>query len=671
MEDTLSRLNDQQREAVTTTEGPLLVLSGAGTGKTTVLVERVGYIFDKGLARDWEVLALTFTNKAANEMKWRLQNRTNPQRCEWAGTFHSICLRILRRDHAAIGLAKNFLIYGEDEQKAVLKRVINALGLDAKDYKPSDWVEKISFYKDTVLDESFDGYNNIFQKIYTAYNDEMSRLNAIDFGDILRMTVRLFGSNPQILDRYRRQFKYVLVDEYQDTNKIQNAFLRLINSGNICCVGDDDQSIYSWRGAEVKNILNFSRDYPDAKIIRLEENYRSTGHILNAANSLIKHNADRLGKNLYTSLGDGEKVKIINIAFELEARVIADAIIDSNKPLSEVAVLIRNGSLSLPFEKEFASRNMPYRLVGAMKFYDRSEVRDVIAYIRLLVFPFDDLSFERIISKPRRGFGDKALSDLQSFAKQQNTNLFSALRIFPMKPKQAEAANLFLSAFQLDWENMSTKSAAEVLLDVSGYMQMWEESKDIDKEERIKNIKALLEDIANFSTLVDFLEQAALMTADDNKEHNKDSISIMTMHAAKGLEFDTVFLPAWMEGIFPSDKSFYDSGEQLEEERRLAYVAITRAKRNCIILYSDYRPMFGDHYTERSRFIDEIDTRFVCFFGAENNTPKTLRQSSNSQSKTRVGQMYQDESRGMGVIIEEGDGYIIVAFKTGMVKINA
>ena len=680
----LENLNPAQGAAVKATieGGPVLVLAGAGTGKTTALIAcaAASVVSDnEHQAKEWEVLALTFTNKAAKEIKDRILRQYGKE-LPWVGTFHSICLRILRRWHAEAGLRKDFLVFGEDEQKSILKTAILALGLDIKQYKPGDWTEIISRYKDT---ESIEKPDNVFSKIYSAYNSEMERLGGIDFADIINKTIYLFASHPEILEKYQRQFKYVLVDEYQDTNAIQNRLLKMLAAGygNICCVGDDDQSIYSWRGAEIKNILNFPHDYPNAKIIRLEENYRSTGNILGAANSLIKNNAGRLGKDLYSNLGGGEKVSLIEIgeygdAARAEAAMIADMIEHSKKSLSDFAVLIRSGSLSRPLEEEFAKRQISHRLIGAMKFYDRMEIRDVIAYVRLLCFPFDDLSFKRVIGSPKRGIGDSTIKSLEIFAKQNHLSLFDSLKEFSLKPKQAAAAKEFRDLFDIDWNRMAPKDAVSELLEKSGYLKMWMESKDLDKDDRLKNIKDLVENVvANFDSLPEFLEQAALMTADDERDATEDSVSIMTIHAAKGLEFDTVFLPAWQDGIFPHRQAV-DEGN-VEEERRLAYVAITRAKRHCTILYGA-RAQFGDFYDVPSRFIAEIDGKFVERSGVAK--PKSSGFKFNkiehhkhpfiNNKSSMVGKLVTHPDLGTGVVIEENkdDEILTVAFKDKGIK---
>lgn len=673
-------LNTEQKLAVTTVDGPLLVLSGAGTGKTRVLTSRIAHILSENLALPWQILALTFTNKAANEMRFRVaQYPEISHLCGdlWLGTFHSVCLRILRSNWVAAGLRRDFLIYGEDDQKSVLKRVLANLGLDTKEYSPSDWVEKISGIKDKgITDIEKLSLSNTTKKILSEYNAELARVGAVDFGDIILHVLKLFESNSEILSKYQHQFKYILVDEFQDTNAAQMALLKMLTrdqeNKNICCVGDDDQSIYSWRGAEIKNILEFEKTYPGAKIIRLETNYRSGGNILGAANSLIKNNFGRLGKDLKTApnMDMGEPVYVFTLPSDWdEARFVADTINRNNKNnFSDFAVLIRAGSLSRTFEEEFTSKNIPYRLVGATKFYDRMEIRDAIAYIRLLVYPFDDISFERVISKPSRQIGPAALEKIR----QSGNNLMDGLKNANLSAKQREKADEFLSVFDFNWQNMSPKDAVQELLEKSGYINMWRQSKDNDSAERIEHIRELINVvISKYDTLPEFLEHAALMTTDDNDSEidYKNTVSIMTIHAAKGLEFNTVFLPAWEEGIFPNEKTAKEG--DIEEERRLAYVAITRARQRLIITNAMVRSLFGSRqYQSQSRFIGEIDKSFLNIQG-EMNRPinRTYHPKPKIEKReTLVGKMVSHIEMGVGVVIAENDDILTVAFKTKGIK---
>ena len=676
----MDNLNPEQKLAVTTTDGPLLVLSGAGTGKTRVLTSRIVHILTENLAAPWQILALTFTNKAANEMRFRIaQYGEMAHLCGdlWMGTFHSMCLKILRYNYMDAGLSRDFLIFGEDDQKAVLKRVITGLGLDTKEFNPGDWVERISSIKDKgIYDFDKMQLSAVAKKILTAYNTELARLNAVDFGDIILRVLKLFALSDEILRKYQHQFKYILVDEFQDTNAAQMMFLKMLTKDseykNICCVGDDDQSIYSWRGAEIKNILEFEKTYPGAKIIRLETNYRSTGNILGAANSLIKHNTGRLGKDLRCApnVNMGEPVYVLSLPNEWdEARFVADTILRNGKDkLSDFAILIRAGSLSRAFEEEFTSRGLSYKLVGATKFYDRAEIRDAIAHIRLLVYPFDDISFERIMSKPRRGFGESAISKLR----ECGTSLMGGLKVAKLSAKQEKAATEFLDAFDFDWQNMIPAVAVQQLLDKSGYINMWQQSKDADAEERIEHIRELIDGvISKYDTLPAFLEHAALMMTDDNDNEDdyKNVVSIMTIHAAKGLEFNTVFLPAWEEGIFPNDKTTKEG--DIEEERRLAYVAITRARVRAIITNAMVRSLFGQRqYQSLSRFINEIDKHFLNIQGQDYSRVNNIKpmKSKPINSESAVGKMVMHREMGSGVVIAENGDTLTVAFKSRGIK---
>ena len=679
----LENLNEKQKEAVLATKGAVLVIAGAGTGKTQVLTSRIAYILnnDKDV-RPWQILALTFTNKAANEMKNRLSTLSDGRWYSgdiWCGTFHSICLRILRKNANRIGLRSDFLIFGEDDQKSVIKSLITN-GTKT----PGEYVEEFSLKKD----KGISAYQSN-DKLFNAYNAELARLNALDFGDIILKTIELFDKTPDVLAHYQNQFKYILVDEFQDTNNAQmELLLKLMPKEQekrkdryLMCVGDDDQSIYSWRGAEIKHILNFNKSYRDTKLIRLETNYRSTGNILGAANSLIAHNRGRLGKDLHPHNNEmGEPVYILTVPTDRdEADVIASTISrDPSQDYSKYAVLIRAGSLSRVLEEEFGRRAIPYKVIGATKFYDRMEIRDAIAYLRLLVYPFDDISFMRVIAKPRRGFGPKAIDSLRA----SGMDLMSALRVAKLSPKMRGAADEFLSAFDFEWATMPPADAAKKLLTDSGYMKMWSESKDVDAPDRLLNIRELLTSvITGYETLPEFLEQAALMTTDDNDANDavqNNCVRIMTVHAAKGLEFDTVFLPAWEEGIFPNEKSIEEGA--IEEERRLAYVAITRARRRCIISNCMSRYVFGKpQYNCPSRFIAEMDDAYLDHQdGAPkryiphsyNSVPSApvIKPKPKTVNASSVGKLVTHSEMGSGVVIEDGGDILTIAFKTSGIK---
>ena len=692
----LENLNPEQRTAVMWDKGPLLVLASAGTGKTRVLTTRIAYILNNGWAYPWQILALTFTNKAANEMKKRVIALSESGAGWyagdiWCGTFHSICLRILRANAAAAGLRRDFLIYGEDEQKSIIKTLLS----ENTTKTPAEYVEEFSRIKDKGL-SAFECKDKLFQ----LYNDELKRLNAVDFGDIILNVLKLFKDNKAILEHYQQQFIHVLVDEFQDINSAQMQFIKYIIPPNnmenryLFCVGDEDQSIYSWRGAEIKHILDFEKNYTQAKII-IDTNYRSTGNILGAANSLIKHNTERLkGEHKLKpapNVGAGEPVYVLTVPTDFdEARLVADTIMrkPDDEPYSDFAILIRAGSLSRLFEEEFTSRGIPYRLIGATKFYDRAEIRDAIAYLRLLVYPFDDISFMRIIGKPRRRFGPSAIAKLRTAGQ----NLMDGLKTAQLSGKQHVAADEFLRAFDFDWASMPPTNAAQTLLENVGYMKMWRESKDTDATDRLDNIRELVTNvIAKYDTLPEFLEHAALMMTDDNDSDDAsptttDAVSIMTIHAAKGLEFDTVFLPAWEEGIFPNDMAVQSGG--LEEERRLAYVAITRARRRAIIINAMSRMVFGNRqYNSPSRFITEMDNHFLDFQGGaprsynyggriptsyerprgtSYNTSKPRR--APVEHKSLVGRLVNHADLGGGVVIEDNGDILTVAFKTKGIK---
>lgn len=660
MNQLLENLNNQQIKAVKQTEGSLLVLSGAGTGKTRVLIARTKYILDNNLAKPWQIMLLTFTNKAANEIKNRLIKNIDSSiniSDLWVGTFHSICFKILRANFEKAGLNQNFIILGEDEQKTVIKSAISNMNLDPKGYDISGLIDSFSLIKDKGLNSS-----NNEDKIFQEYNKELKRLNAIDFGDIIIKVIELFNLNPTIAEKYQKQFKYIMVDEFQDTNISQYEFLKKISSlnKNICCVGDDDQSIYSWRGAEIKNMLDFGKHFESTEIIRLETNYRSTKNILGVANSLISNNKSRLGKTLNTPNDDNnEKVYIFNIPTDKdEAKFISKTILDNKFKLSDTAILIRNGSLSRVFEEEFTRLNIPYRLIGTIKFYERAEIRDVIAYIRLLVYPFDDISFTRIISKPSRGIGESTISKLREL----NCSYIQGLSKLKLSKKQIDSKDSFLQTFDFDWKKLTPKESVKTLLERSGYLKFWEKNPDLS--ERLNNINDLVENvIPQYETLESFLENASLMMIEESNSNNKtkDCLSIMSIHASKGLEFDNIFLPAFEEGIIPNEKSVREGS--IEEERRLAYVAITRAKKRLIITNCFSRFMFGKtQYNNQSRFLNEIDYSFT------NLSEKKL--NSNYQNNNIVGRYILHKEMGKGLVLENNSTVLTVYFsKHGIKKV--
>lgn len=631
--DWLEKLNPEQRDAVQTTEGPLLVLSGAGTGKTRVLTSRIAYIMYKQLALPWQILAVTFTNKAANEMKNRVKSIIGDSADSlWIGTFHSIGLRIVKRYYELIELKKNFLIFDESDQKILIKKVMEEdLKIDTKKWNPSIVLENICRLKDKGFyfdDENInmidvETINGRLLEVYKYYQEKLKELNAVDFGDLLLYPLMIFEQNPVILEEFQNKFKYILVDEYQDTNAVQDKILKLLSAKhkNICCVGDDDQSIYSWRGAEIENILRFESDFENAKVIRLETNYRSTPHILHAASCLIAKNKDRLGKELRPCKAmideESKKIQVHGVWNGVEeAREIVDEIEYYQRkgiPLSQMAVLVRAGYQTRLFEEHFIRAGVSYKIIGGLRFYERQEIKDIIAYLRLLAYPQDNLSFERIINVPKRGIGDKTLQNINTYARQNHLSLFEATEEMLNSNKITGKVALNIQKFIDDfhrWRSIYNGDSVdlldtnkitehyqlvEIMIKESGYIDMWQNSKKAEAEAKLQNINELLGIIkSDFETINEFLEYITLFTENNQSVlDNQDYVSLMTLHAAKGLEFDVVFLPGWEMGIFPNEKSTQENSSSLEEERRLAYVGITRAKKIVEIYYAGSRQVFG------------------------------------------------------------------------------
>lgn len=633
--DWLSSLNAQQRQAVETTQGPLLVLSGAGTGKTRVLTTRLAYILSQGLAQPWNCLVVTFTNKAAKEMKTRVQEMIgNMADSVWLGTFHSMCVKILRVHAELAGLKSNFTILDEDDQKRLIKQILQTEGIDEKKYPPAGFVEKFSLWKDKGLSAqkvAHDFKGNLTTKIYQKYQARLKELNAVDFGDIILTTLEIL-QNPNhadVLKKYQEKFKYIMVDEYQDTNVTQYLLLRLLSQEhkNICCVGDDDQSIYSWRGAEIENILRFEKDFANARVIRLEQNYRSTRNILTAASCLISHNDGRLGKTLRVAQNspaqacENEKIKVISLySGEEEASYISREIENLHRSrfqYSDMAVLVRTAAQMRELEESFVKEAIPYQVVGGPKFYERMEIRDMIAYFRVIVQPDDDLALERIINKPARKIGDKSVQKFRDYAYQHRISLFDALK--EMCAQKLISGQLLNSASELVAHFESWRSAlkdirpdelAERVMDESGYLDMLKFENSPEAEGRIENIQELINvmsDSDNYPTLDAFLEHVSLVM-DTDSMISANNVMLMTLHAAKGLEFEVVFLPGWEEGLFPHERALSEGGTSaLEEERRLAYVALTRAKQKLYILTTFARKVFGQWQNNQpSRFLNEL-----------------------------------------------------------------
>jgi DNA helicase-2/ATP-dependent DNA helicase PcrA len=696
----LDALNPEQRQAVETLDGPVLVLAGAGTGKTRVLTTRIAHILNLGKAHPSQILAVTFTNKAAREMKGRIGAMVGGvvEGMPWLGTFHAIGVKILRRHAELVGLKSNFTILDTDDQIRLLKQLLEAGNIDEKRWPARVFAGIVDGWKNRGLTpeqvppgEAMAFANGRGFELYKAFQERLKTLNAVDFGDLLLEMIRLFRENPDVLRDYQRRFKYILVDEYQDTNVAQYLWLRLLaqsapstgvipeaakrlsgihtpgaedegetgvtDSGlappksavadlgldddrsrvnprsvarpgmtsvkNICCVGDDDQSIYGWRGAEVDNILRFEHDFPGATVIRLERNYRSTGHILAAASHLIAHNEGRLGKTLRTEDAPGEKVTVTGAwDSEEEARAIGEEIEDLQRkqhPLNEIAILVRASFQMREFEDRFVTLGLPYRVIGGPRFYERAEIRDALAYLRVVNSTSDDLAFERIINVPRRGLGDATLQQLHDHARARRIPLFEAARAMietdELKPKARSSLRALIESFAR-WRHQSETlphdQLAEIVLDESGYTAMWQKDRSADAAGRLENLKELVRSMQDFENLAGFLEHISLVM-DREGEGLDDAVNIMTLHSAKGLEFDTVFLPGWEEGLFPHQRSLDEQGRAgLEEERRLAHVGLTRARKRAKIYFATNRRMHGLwNSTIPSRFLDELPEAHV------------------------------------------------------------
>ena len=672
----LDGLNPAQREAVQQMDGPVLMLAGAGTGKTKALTTRIVHLMATGRAQPNEILAVTFTNKAAREMKNRVGSMLGQQveGMRWLGTFHAICVKLLRRHAELIALPpepgqpqrtlkSNFTILDTDDQLRLLKQLVAAEGIDDKRWPARLLSSIIDGWKNRALTPDkiptvdAGAYNHKGVELYAQYQRRLIELNAVDFGDLLLHMVTIFQNHPDVLERYQRWFKYILVDEYQDTNVAQYMWLRLLASGhkNICCVGDDDQSIYGWRGAEVGNILRFEKDFPGAHVVRLEQNYRSTPHILAAASGVIAGNEGRLGKTLWTEATEGEKVRLIgHWDGEEEARWIGDEIEAAQRgtrgmdpmSLDDMAILVRASHQMRAFEDRFLTIGLPYKVIGGPRFYERLEIRDAMAYFRVVTSPDDDLAFERIVNTPKRGLGDKAQQRIQVCARQNGVNLVEGARILlaegGLTGKGAAQLRLLIDGIER-WSGMlrgplrevtddsvlddgsgpvremeyappetSHIELAEIILDESGYTAMWQNDKTPEAPGRLENLKELVKALEGFENLQGFLEHVSLIM-DNEQEGDGEKVSIMTLHAAKGLEFPAVFLPGWEDGLFPSQRSMDESGlKGLEEERRLAYVGITRAEEVCTISFVANRMVFGQWQSAMpSRFIDELPEEHV------------------------------------------------------------
>lgn len=632
----LDNLNPEQREAILTIDGPLLVLAGAGTGKTRVLTTRIAHILATSRARPSEILAVTFTNKAAREMRERIGHLVG-KRVEgmpWLGTFHAIGTRVLRRHAELVGLRSDFTILDTDDQLRLMKQLIQAAEIDEKRWPARQLAIFIDSWKNKGLGpdsvpplEARAFGNGKGGDLYKAYQARLKTLNACDFGDLLLHVINIWRTHPDVLADYQRRFRYILVDEYQDTNVAQYMWLRLLALGskNVCCVGDDDQSIYGWRGAEVDNILRFEKDFPGAKVIKLERNYRSTSHILAAASHLIAHNEGRLGKTLFTEKADPDAAKVsVASAWdsEEEARSIGseiEALQKSGKPLNQIAILVRASFQMREFEDRFVTLGLPYRVVGGPRFYERAEIRDAMAYFRATVQPADDLAFERIVNVPRRGIGDTTVQQVIKFARTRNVPALTAAAMLTetqdLTPRARTALRGLTDSFTR-WrgllETLPMTELAGLILDESGYTEMWQQDRSADAPGRLENLKELIRSMEPYETLPAFLEHISLVMDTESGE-TVDAINIMTLHSAKGLEFDHVFLPGWEEGVFPHQRALDEGGRAgLEEERRLAYVGITRARHQAYIWFAQNRRIHGTWSAGLpSRFLDELPEQHV------------------------------------------------------------
>ncbi len=631
----IKNLNTSQKEAVTHLDGPLLIVAGAGSGKTKVLTSRIVNLLKEKKAFPNQILAVTFTNKAAKEMQNRVSTLLNAETIglPWLGTFHSICAKLLRRHAPAVNLNSNFTIIDTDDQSRLIKSICKSENIDTKHLSPKfilsviDKWKNRGLYPNEVILKTKDVYEKNILSLYKIYQQKLIDLNSCDFGDLILHTVKIFEKNKDIKEIYSKNFKYILVDEYQDTNFIQSKWLNILaeKNRNICCVGDDDQSIYSWRGAEIKNFLDFDKIYKETKIIRLEENYRSTQNILSVAATLISNNKNRVGKTLKSTKNKGDLVKLncfkngkdeaIGISDELEQNL-------KNKvSFNKIAILVRAIFQTREFEERFLKIGIPYRIIGGIKFYERAEIKDCIAYLRIIFQEKDDLAFERVVNNPKRSVGDSTINQIHEYAKKNLISLEkSAKKLIELnliKPKTKIGLLSFLNLidkwrYELNIKKSNHVRLLQIVLDESGYSSMLKNKKDLENENRLENIKELLSAMKEFDNLESFLEHVSLATSID-QEWDGEKVNMMTMHASKGLEFDVVFLPGWEEGLFPHQKSIEEKGQNgLEEERRLAYVGITRAKKKAIISFSMNRFYQGDWIDSMaSRFIDELPEKYL------------------------------------------------------------
>ncbi|EJZ02640.1 ATP-dependent DNA helicase PcrA [Streptococcus agalactiae STIR-CD-17] len=664
-------MNDKQAEAVQTTDGPLLIMAGAGSGKTRVLTHRIAYLIDEKYVNPWNILAITFTNKAAREMRERAIALNPATQDTLIATFHSMCVRILRREADYIGYNRNFTIVDPGEQRTLMKRIIKQLNLDTKKWNERSILGTISNAKNDLLDEiayekqAGDMYTQVIAKCYKAYQEELRRSEAMDFDDLIMMTLRLFDQNKDVLAYYQQRYQYIHVDEYQDTNHAQYQLVKLLASRfkNICVVGDADQSIYGWRGADMQNILDFEKDYPQAKVVLLEENYRSTKKILQAANNVINHNKNRRPKKLWTQNDEGEQIVYHRANNEQEEAVFVASTIDNivreqGKNFKDFAVLYRTNAQSRTIEEALLKSNIPYTMVGGTKFYSRKEIRDVIAYLNILANTSDNISFERIVNEPKRGVGPGTLEKIRSFAYEQNMSLLDAssnVTMSPLKGKAAQAvwdlANLILT-LRSKLDSLTVTEITENLLNKTGYLEALQVQNTLESQARIENIEEFLSVTKNFDDdpeitvegetgldrLSRFLNDLALIADTDDSATETAEVTLMTLHAAKGLEFPVVFLIGMEEGVFPLSRAIEDADE-LEEKRRLAYVGITRAEQILFLTNANTRTLFGKtSYNRPTRFIREIDDELIQYQGLARPVNSSFGVKYSKEQPTQFGQ---------------------------------
>ncbi len=694
-------LNPAQKEAVLHQGSPLLILAGAGTGKTRVLTERIIYIINAYLANPQQILAVTFTNKAAFEMKHRINLQIGDLANNiWMGTFHSIATRILKRHPEIVGLKSDFTIIDSDDSLRLIKQITIDLNIDSKEFPPKNYQYQIERLKDKALlpaDLSNNSFERLpkFLEVYERYQNRLQALNCTDFGDLLLYNLKIFSASPEVLQYYQNKFQYLLVDEYQDTNNCQYQWLLKLagKTQNICAVGDDDQSIYSWRGAEIANILRFEKDFSGTKIIRLEQNYRSTSNILKAASHLIKNNQHRHGKTLWTDSAKeniGEKIKLLTFMSDrMEATGIADIILDLQRKdkinLNHIAILVRAGYQTRSFEEMFMSNGLPYRIIGGLKFYDRKEIKDAIAYLRIVQNYADDLALERIVNLPKRGLGEAGLDKLMNKARDEKSSLFLAIKRSvannELKGKSKQALSDLINNLE-KWQSsislISLSDLAKQVLENSGYIQMWQNEKTPDADARVENLQEFAGSLAEFDSLAAFLEHVSLVSGDEKIDRNKEMVNIMTVHSAKGLEFEVVFIPGLEEGVFPSGRATQERNG-MEEERRLLYVAITRAKKLLHLSFAQNRFTFGQmQVTLPSPFLRELPDEVIDsnqLWGRSNFTENKLTvkhyylgDKASTQEESMLGKRVFHQKFGYGKVLEVDGEKLKIKFEKSDVK---